>query len=1335
MKDNTAGKDEDRNEHPPNSYASASLLSKLLFLWPYNLLKVGKNKIINENDLEEILHSERSDINLSWIENMWKEATKNHSNKLKKANPNPNPNPTLHRVILIDFIKSLWYVQLINAFGLAARIGQAVSLGHLIQYFSDREKNEANTTTTNGYFWALSLVLCGIVTLIEHHHVFFRTWRKGMQIRTAAIAAIYAKSHRLSSLGGCHVPTAGSIVNLATNDVERFLSAALFVSYLFWGPVYAIVVLSVGMYLVGPAFAAGFSLLALFVPLQFYLSHKFANLRSTVANITDSRVSLVSQAVSGARVMKMSGWELQFKLLIANVRRKESNRIQQASRLRGLNEAVYFACSIVMYVVIFIVDIKTGGVLTPRKVFSTMTLINVVQFELMKHFSLGVMFVSECFVSITRLSKFLNTPELPHTKSSIQTVPNSFIEKENESSSRIKKSAIAISNMTCHWVPPIDSSNEEKTADSNEDSSAKSKPDVALSDIDINVKYGELVCVIGSVGSGKSALILAMTGELPLTSGNMTYGSQSISYASQEPFLMDGTVKENILMGLEFNPDWYEQVVASCGLNEDLRQFQNGDQTIVGDRGVQCSGGQRARISLARAIYRDADIILLDDPLSAVDVNVGRLLFFSAIQDLCVKRGKCVVLATHQHQFIGESRCVLMSKGRIKCVGTYDDCLSASEGTLVNSMHHSSSGNLVAFEKSQKDALSETKLKKSKDDQEKGDERIDHTNDSHREQRNSGVVKLTTFLNYIKAMGGPIIILGLLVLFAATQTSVLFTVIIVGDWAEQSQDEQKSTHRIIYALSMMGAVVILSIVRSVLGFYFAIKASQRLHDKMLGAVLRAKIEFFDCNPLGRILNRFSADVGIVDDLLPVTLFDVTMCSFLVLGGVVTTAFVLPVVLVAFPPIIYYFVSVQQTFLSTSRELKRMEGVARSPIFALLSESLTGIATIRTNNAQKYFLEKFEEKLNNHTRAFWCFIASSRWLGFRMDFMMLALLTAASFAGVIVNDQKWFTVNPSVLGLSLMMVIQLGAIFQWTVRQTAEVVNQMVSVERMVEFSTLTSEAPLHMEEDKKHPNWPTAGKIDVKSLSLRYRANLPPSLVDAGFVIKGGERVGIVGRTGAGKSTFTQGLLRLLEAEMGKIFVDDVDISKLGLHKLRTQMSVIPQTPILFNGCSIRENLDPFSMYDDDTIRKALKDVQMIDVVENLSGQLDSIVAEGGSNFSVGQRQLLCLARAILRKNQILVLDEPTANVDSRTDELLQEAVSKSFPSATIIAIAHRLDTVIEYDKILVLGRGKVLEYGAPHELLQLDGHFKSMVNDSGDVMSAELHRRASIAYAHKLYK
>jgi ATP-binding cassette subfamily C (CFTR/MRP) protein 4 len=1006
--------------------------------------------------------------------------------------------------------------------GAIARIGQAVVVGELIQYFSSHATSNTSSSK-EGFIWAAILVLCGLVTVFEHHHVFFITWRKGLQLKVAMVAAIYAKATRLGAMGSSSSVSSGQVVNLAGNDADRFLMACLFGPYLWWGPAYTVGVLVAGIMIIGPSFLAGFSLLLIFVPLQFYLSYRFATLRSKVAHITDRRITLVSQAVGGARVMKMSGWETQFEERIEKIRQLESARIQKANRLRALNEAIYFTSSIIMNVVIFVVYVRIqGGTLTPRKVFSCMALINVVQFELMKHFALGVMGVSECSVSVSRIQDFLRSPE----------IVTPVLPAESTLISEKVQPIISLNGVTCHWKLAASSqtASDVDRNTSNEDSEASSSSDsetaIAISKVSLDLKRGELCCIIGSVGSGKSALILALAGELQCSKGEIIRNYTSLAYAAQDSWIMDGTVRENITFGLEFKEEWYNEVVNACGLLQDFSQFHNGDQTIVGDRGVQCSGGQRARIGLARALYRDADIVLLDDPLSAVDAKVGRLLFYSAIQELCVQRGKCVVLATHQHQFLGSSRCVYMSRGEIAFIGSYADCAAVSNGTITKSLQATSSDR---YEDGS--VLKSTTAEEDNDDDspsicngspsetvENVDEKELEDKNAHKEQKTTGLVSAKTYLNYMKAMGGVGPVLVNLILFLASQASILIAILAIGYWARMPFNQQTATSTIGVILGLGAIVALLAWIRSVSGFYFTIKASQRLHDNMLSSVLRAKIEFFDTNPVGRILNRFSGDIGIIDDALPQTLFDFFVCLFMVIGGIITAAVVMPYVLIAFPPVLYYFYSARVTFVTTSRELKRIEGVARSPIFAMLGEALQGIGTIRANQSIPFFCKKFENVQNDHTRAFWSFIAASRWLGFRLDLIVWVMLTLVSFLSVFATYGRWFEINPSLLGLALLLVIQLGALFQWCVRQSAEVVTQMVSVERVVDFSSLDSEAALITDEDKKHASWPHQGNIEIDSLTVRYRSGLPPSLLGVNVLIETRQRVGVVGRTGSGEA-------------------------------------------------------------------------------------------------------------------------------------------------------------------------------------------------------------------------
>ena len=449
-----------------------------------------------------------------------------------------------------------------------------------------------------------------------------------MQIRIGAVASIFAKSLRLNSVGGGEVASTGQILNLVSNDVERFMMTTLFISYVIWAPLQAIAILIIGIYLIGPAFAVGIGLLLfVFIPLQLYLSKRFASLRSKVASITDQRMTLVSQAIEGVRVMKMSGWENELQKRIDAARALEISQIHKANKLKALNEALFFSVNVVISIAIFVSHIFIfEGSLTTRNVFTILSLMNVLQIELTKHLSLGVMAGSECWVSVRRIQKFLESPEL---------IVDNMSDNKTSFSTDVT-CAIKLTNVTCCWDEARDSENSEE---------ADPGRTVALSNINLSLqKHGDLLCIIGAVGSGKSALLYALAGELAPSNGTIQRSYNSLAYAPQSPWIMNGTIRSNILMGRNCDHNFYEEVVAACGLVQDFDQFVDGDETIVGDRGVQCSGGQKARIGLARALYRDAEVLLLDDPLSAVDSRVGKIIYYSAIQDLSLKRGKCVVL-------------------------------------------------------------------------------------------------------------------------------------------------------------------------------------------------------------------------------------------------------------------------------------------------------------------------------------------------------------------------------------------------------------------------------------------------------------------------------------------------------------------------------------------------------------------------------------------------------------------------------------------------------------------------------------------------------------------
>ncbi len=1333
--------DNERATRSPNPLQSASFVSKLFFSWPFPLLQLGMKRPLEEDDLSDIMQVDSSAYNGTYFQRMWQRERETSYMSSKK--------PRLHHAIFWDFLRTLWYVQPFMALGCAARVVQAVALGFFID--SLENNNRDNDTQVIGY--AALILACGSIVLMEHHHVFFWNWRRGMQYRLSAVAAIYEKSLQLPSLSSSESKV--SILNLASNDVDRFLLASLFAGHLFWAPLQSLAILATGVALMGVAFLAGFVLLlVVFVPLQFYLSRRFASLRQHIAGFTDLRVHQVKNALKGIRVIKWQAMEYAWQKRIQATRAQEMEKIIHANHLKAWNEALFFVTNIVVAMTIFFVHvILLGKTLEPGHVFTVYSLMNILQLEMTKHVSLGVMGVSELSVSLTRLQAFF---ELPEWSSSAQAVPNR--EKDDDdgvgngnsdakliNSTNQSSLVMSLRNVTCHWNHNF--SNGLTSGD----------PVVALHNITLDFPADSLTVILGAVGAGKSALLQCLIQELPVANGTFRRHQQhdlTMAYAAQDPWMMDGTVRDNVCMGLPYDHDFYEEIMTACALQEDLRQWPKGDSTWVGDRGVQCSGGQRARISLARALYRRAQLLILDDPLAAVDAATGFHLFQNAILKVARKHSVCVVLATHQHQHLMAPpsssksmefcRCVWMQQGTIECIGTYDECMAKAQWSQSHAYGIQSDTKAEAKSSTDSDVIVDEndQLSKTNDD---GDGDEDETVDGHsstgesnatkerevdeddmKEANVQGLVRLDTYSRYIKAMGGLWVGAFLFILFSITQGSVLVTVATFGRWAES--DDQESWDIVGLALGLTGAVVVLGIFRAFLSLNLTVKASQRLHDQMTESVLRAQISFFDTNPLGRILNRFSADVGSNDDMLPPTLFDFSVVLFIVLGALATTVTTLPFTLIAIPPLLWYFWWVRRIFVTSTRELKRLEGLARSPLFAMLNESASGIATLRSNHgAVDFFRRKFQEAHDGHTRAFFAFIAASRWLGFRMDAILFLFLCIVTILSVVCLLTGFLSIDPLILGLTLSLLLQLAGLFQWCIRQSAEVENQMVSVERVLTFGQLESEAPLEQTKDAEllREGWPSAGSLEYQNVTVRYRPSLPPALRGVSFIVPAGARVGIVGRTGAGKSSLVQSLFRLLEPEDGQILIDGVDIQPLGLHALRKRVSVIPQAPTLFSGCSVRENVDTEGTCSETELIQVMETCHLSHAISKLPNGLDSLVEENGANFSVGQRQLLCLARALLKRNPILVLDEATASVDRKTDHYIQEALKKLY-KGTVLAVAHRLDTVIECDLILVLGQGRVLEFGTPAELLDnTEGVFTQMVQDTGERMAHELRSRA----------
>uniref|UniRef100_A0A4W2DEJ1 ATP binding cassette subfamily C member 4 n=1 Tax=Bos indicus x Bos taurus TaxID=30522 RepID=A0A4W2DEJ1_BOBOX len=1071
--------------------------------------------------------------------------------------------------------------------------------------------------------------------------------------------------------------TTGQIVNLLSNDVNKFDQVTIFLHFLWAGPLQAIVVTALLWMEIGISCLAGMAVLIILLPLQSCIGKLFSSLRSKTAAFTDTRIRTMNEVITGIRIIKMYAWEKSFADLITNLRRKEISKILRSSYLRGMNLASFFVASKIIVFVTFTTYVFLGNVITASRVFVAVSLYGAVRLTVTLFFPSAVEKVSEAFVSIRRIKNFLLLDEITQLHSQLPSDG---------------KMIVNVQDFTAFW---------DKASDT-----------PTLQSLSFTVRPGELLAVVGPVGAGKSSLLSAVLGELPPNQGQVSVHGR-IAYVSQQPWVFSGTVRSNILFGKKYEKERYEKVIKACALKKDLQLLEDGDLTMIGDRGTTLSGGQKARVNLARAVYQDADIYLLDDPLSAVDAEVSRHLF-----ELCICQAlheKIRILVTHQLQYLkAASQILILKDGQMVQKGTYTEFLKSGIdfGSLLKKENEEAEPSPVPGSPTLRNrTFSESSVWSQQSSRPSLKEATPEGQDTENiqvtlteESRSEGKVGFKAYKNYFTAGAHWFIIIFLILVNLAAQVSYILQDWWLSYWANQQSalnvtvnGQGNVTEKLnlnwylgIYS-GLTASTVLFGIVRSLLVFFVLVSSSQTLHNQMFESILRAPVLFFDRNPIGRILNRFSKDIGHMDDLLPLTYLDFIQTFLQVIGVVGVAVAVIPWIAIPLVPLGIVFFVLRRYFLETSRDVKRLESTTRSPVFSHLSSSLQGLWTIRAYKAEQRFQELFDSHQDLHS-----------------------------------------ALDAGQVGLALSYALTLMGMFQWCVRQSAEVENMMISVERVIEYTDLEKEAPWEYQK-RPLPSWPHEGVIIFDNVNFSYSLDGPLVLKHLTALIKSKEKVGIVGRTGAGKSSLIAALFRLSEPE-GKIWIDKILTTEIGLHDLRKKMSIIPQEPVLFTG-TMRKNLDPFNEHSDEELWNALEEVQLKEAIEDLPGKMDTELAESGSNFSVGQRQLVCLARAILRKNRILIIDEATANVDPRTDELIQKKIREKFAHCTVLTIAHRLNTIIDSDKIMVLDSGRLKEYDEPYVLLQnRDSLFYKMVQQLGKAEAAALTETAKQVYFKRNY-
>eukprot|EP00548_Thalassiothrix_antarctica_P012304 CAMPEP_0194159732 /NCGR_PEP_ID=MMETSP0152-20130528/78003_1 /TAXON_ID=1049557 /ORGANISM="Thalassiothrix antarctica, Strain L6-D1" /LENGTH=1449 /DNA_ID=CAMNT_0038869347 /DNA_START=172 /DNA_END=4521 /DNA_ORIENTATION=- len=1401
----------------------ANIFSQLWFAWAGSLFKRAtelrkENSALEQEDLLPLPSIDLGKNIAPVFEDYWVKQQQEHEEEDQSKNKKKSKPPTITSTMKIILGKRFIFAGVVKAINSSLQFAFPLLLSEILRYIEDIQNNNIPSdsdlyTKYRGYWLSAILFVAMGVKAVTENYYFSAVYRAGYHARVALTISVYNKALRLSSAER-HGTTLGELINLMQVDASKI---EMFVPqfHVLWDGLFQIIGYMTILYtLIGWPCFAGLFIMLLAGPVQAYIMKQLFAQNRKLVKYTDDRVKITNEAVQGIRCVKMYTWEESFHRVIGLSRNSELNFLRTIAYYRGASRAYMGALPNIVAVVSFVVYALVvvaakGEEISASTLFAALVAFGQLRFPLL-FYPLSLAQLAQAMVSAKRVEDFLRLKEV--RKEGVGTAAAATNDdddnkkgggKYDRNNESLKTGEIVLEDVTVYWGDPDvplpkrdeddisirDDSSVNLNNSRHSKSSIKKQVDVTdievvstasggevrypkaiLQDISVRIQPNELCAVIGRVGSGKTTFCSAILNEAVIGRGSSVGLKGSVAYAAQSPWILNATIRDNIIFGCPFDREKYETIIAACQLTHDLSILDAGDQTEIGEKGINLSGGQKQRVSLARAAYSDADIMILDDPLSALDPEVGKKLFEECI--LTLMKGKTRLMVTNQSQCLPscDSVVALGKKGRVVEQGTYEDLSNKQHGEVQKLLEelkskkkentdNSDSAEASKDEKKKIDGATATLSRKSSKtpsatttpatDKKKEDQLVT------KEERNKGAVSHHVYKKYVLAGGGFSFFAPLLVLFVVCTANDFVNTYWISLWTADANYQKYS--RAFY----LGLYALFSVTQGIFTFYrsfilarFGVRASQKLHDSLLSSILRAPMSFFDTTPTGRILSRFSKDLYSIDLELTDCIDFVISCTLTVLTSLVTIVFVTPLFGIAIIPLLWIYIRALNYFRNVSRETKRLDSISRSPVFAHFSETLGGLGTIRAYDQASRFTSEFESKVDVNTQAYYNNKTADRWLSVRLDFLGAVIVGLAgvfacqvAISGSLASATASNTNFASYAGLSLSYSISLTGLLNWVVRSFAQMEAAMNSAERILYYTEeIAQEAPAKSDDMTKElqapltntkldskgdivipppppysvamtnmggqietpdSNWPSKGEIVLNDLKMRYRPENPLVLKGLNVTFTGGSRIGVVGRTGSGKSSLLLVLMRIVEPALPKeddkytapITVDGVDVLRIGLTDLRSKIAIIPQNPVLFSG-TIRSNMDPFDEHNDEAIWDALEGCSMKETIEDMPDLLQSKVAEYGENLSQGQRQLLCLGRALLKNCRILLLDEATSSVDYETDKDIQRTLREAFTSCTVLTIAHRVNTIMDSDKILVMDDGRMAEYASPKELL-----------------------------------